>query len=993
MPVQLQRAPIALCDLVVLSALLLSLTVPRALLAAGPPALEPPPPAAVAEGRRIVAAMRASERGPYARLRWFCADGAVLPPEAYACREHGGGHQHGEYSADRRRLAEVGWPAGTILAATPFDELFDAAHHTRRLRLLLVERYLVEVDDGWVMQRARYYRGHVQVEDEEDAGRALLIELLSAPAWVADEVLLAREAVRTVPHHTGSDRTSTIRATSQAIAERDPSFERLRIRIHTSPSPADVAAVRVWIAEARRRQVDPTLLARAEELAASMAALYGSDGSYLELARRGLVGDPRWPALEPLVAATMVAPVGRPRVAAAAAAMLAIRQALPSAIDGRRNLALVDLSLALEREVLRSAFATLSADTLPRRELATLADDLLTAVEGAGLLSSRERSAVAAPLERLLAGDDVSRSAWSDAIQDLRRVAGWAHASVRHSFGEAVVAYGALEPAARRYADNVLRGSAMLPLAAVVTTLAADADQLRGASHRVFGERSSELLGLNPGLAVGRLRVLTEEDLQHGVLPARDEIVVLPTTTSDLVPVAGILTLAEGNLLSHVQLLARNLGIPNATAAPALGAAIAARAGDEVVLAVAADGTVTLEEVAALPAAVATLIGGDNELPPTKLEPPRPELSVRHPLPLAELRASMAGVLVGPKAANLGQLAATFPGRVEQAIALPFGVFAAHVGGGPGSPKARLDEAFARHRAGTLDDAGLTAEIAAVRAAVTALELQPPLAAELATMMAEVFGPPGSYGVFVRSDTNVEDLPGFTGAGLNETIPNVVDPAEQRRAIARVWASPLTERAVAWRAPLLTRPEEVYTSVLLMKSVPADKSGVLVTADLVGRRAGITVATAWGVGGAVDGDAAETLVLTADGGERLIGEAKAPYRRRLKPTGGVDWVPAAAGQVLTAAEQNELRTLAREVTARLEPAAGPDGRPLPWDVEFGFVGGRLQLFQIRPLVERGSALANRVVAALSPPQAGAPSRVDLTAAVALRPASAAPPAR
>jgi hypothetical protein len=35
-------------------------------------------------------------------------------------------------------------------------------------------------------------------------------------------------------------------------------------------------------------------------------------------------------------------------------------------------------------------------------------------------------------------------------------------------------------------------------------------------------------------------------------------------------PVAGVLTLAEGNLLSHVQLLARNLGIPNATITPDL---------------------------------------------------------------------------------------------------------------------------------------------------------------------------------------------------------------------------------------------------------------------------------------------------------------------------------------------------------------------------------------------------------------------------------------
>ncbi len=40
--------------------------------------------------------------------------------------------------------------------------------------------------------------------------------------------------------------------------------------------------------------------------------------------------------------------------------------------------------------------------------------------------------------------------------------------------------------------------------------------------------------------------------------------------------------------------------------------------------------------------------------------------------------------------------------------------------------------------------------------------------------MKETFGSDNPPGVFVRSDTNVEDLAGFTGAGLNLTLPNVV---------------------------------------------------------------------------------------------------------------------------------------------------------------------------------------------------------------------------
>ena len=85
-------------------------------------------------------------------------------------------------------------------------------------------------------------------------------------------------------------------------------------------------------------------------------------------------------------------------------------------------------------------------------------------------------------------------------------------------------------------------------------------------------------------------------------------------------------------------------------------------------------------------------------------------------------------------------------------------------------------------------------------------------------MMETLFAPVGDYGVFVRSDTNVEDLPGFTGAGLNRTVANLVDREKVFVAIPLVWSSPYTERAMAWRSGILERPEEVYASVLLMKA-------------------------------------------------------------------------------------------------------------------------------------------------------------------------------
>ena len=53
-----------------------------------------------------IAEMKAAERGPFARLRWFCRDGSVLPPRPYACSGHGGGYQHGELSERAGTLRE-----------------------------------------------------------------------------------------------------------------------------------------------------------------------------------------------------------------------------------------------------------------------------------------------------------------------------------------------------------------------------------------------------------------------------------------------------------------------------------------------------------------------------------------------------------------------------------------------------------------------------------------------------------------------------------------------------------------------------------------------------------------------------------------------------------------------------------------------------------------------------------------------------------------------
>ena len=237
---------------------------------------------------------------------------------------------------------------------------------------------------------------------------------------------------------------------------------------------------------------------------------------------------------------------------------------------------------------------------------------------------------------------------------------------------------------------------------------------------------------------------------------------------------------------------------------------------------------------------------------------------------------------------------------------------------------------------------------------------------QLRAAMAKEFGPDFRDGVFVRSDTNVEDLPGFTGAGLNLTVPNVVGFDRVVKAIAEVWASPYTPRAFAWRQSHMKGPEHVYPAVLLLRTVPADASGVMVTRDVdTGDGSVLSVAVNEGVGGAVDGQAAESLRIdTRTGDVRLMASATAPRRMVPLATGGVARVPVTGREaVLGPTEIQQLIAVAHEVGQRV-PQTGEGGAPAAADVEFAFAGGRLWLLQIRPLNESRQARGNRYLVAM-----------------------------
>lgn len=935
-----------------------------ATLAAAP--LDAPTQDAVAEARLIVQEMQSNPRGPYLRIRWFCNDGTLQPPVAYACREHGGGRQHAQYSPQRARLSELGWTVGTIFAATTFEELFDSGLRQNRLRELPLERYLIDVDDGWILKNARDYRGRIQLEDEVAAGTALLLELLSKTEWVDENFLLARESMRTIPHGNDSDLARKVRRDAIRLAELDPAAECWRAEIHTRPDTTTSRRLRDWARSGRG--ADATAVAR--QLADDLDLLYGQSGIDQRVAGAlaDVADDSRGRAWRETVRAALnAAPADRlPGICKANADA---RSDLFPALNAAGRLALMDALQELETVIQLTWNRDLAGERHSRRQLLVLASALADCSYAAGLLSTHERESVTAALNASL-DSATTIAGYRASVATLKRAPGWALGEVRHTFAEPVIAYTALDSRALRFSDDLLRGSPMAVLGEVLKELSRDADRLFGSVAEINGETAAAAVALNPGIARGTLRIFpTIEAVEHGN-PQPTDIVALPEAIAELSPVAGILTLGEGNALSHVQLLARNFGIPNVAVDYEALAQLEPLDGKEVELIVASNGSVLLREAGTARADVAPAL--------SQVEVPTPDLSVNRVLPLDRVGREMSGKIVGPKAANLGELNRLFPGRVAPAVVVPFGVYAEYVR--RAGIDRRIRDAFEGIESGALSRSDFDERIASIRSDITKLSLDDETRRQIDQVIESTFGDDIDAGVFIRSDTNVEDLPQFTGAGLNETLPNVVGREAQYAGVSRVWSSIFSPRALAWRSSVLASPEKIYASVLLMKSVPSTKSGVLVTANLADRdEPGLTTSAAWGVGGAVAGEAAETVVIL-DESTVLLSEAKAPYQRYLAPTGGVHWLPAPAGQVLDAKEIAQLRELAAEVSRKYEPVFTDAGDERPWDIEFGFIDGELTLFQIRPLVERAGRDADELLERLLP---GSVGEVDATQTVDL----------
>ncbi len=903
--------------------------------------------------------MKAAERGPFARIRWFCSDGTIQPPKAYACGDHGGGHQHGEWSDRTKELRAQGYWIANLLAGLDADQFLADPQFTDRYAQLLIERYLVSADDGWILRRALFYRGAIQEEEERKAARALLTKMALRPEWIGPRFTSLRAGARMLPHGADSASVQKVRQMSASLSDRDDGFKPLRAKIHGAPGAEDAERVRAYAAGLTESKRQPYLVLADEIDRVYQAAPLDQDLD--QLAAKFTAAPWLQDLLNEAAVAWRADASAANRFAVSGELLADLRDALPRIRSSAARLEVIDLSLEVESQNFRAASELRGnlANASRREHLGYLAT-AGHAAYGTGVINGRLFEELHRSLDRL-APESIRLDRYLEELNYLGRAPGWGTQALRMPFFESMGKLAEIEPMAMLFIQDQLRGSPLLFFSQVLNSLSRDASRLAGVEHRLFGESIGVgFTALNPGLAAGVLQV--EPDLRNLESFRADGIYVLPETVSDLPPVAGILTEGEGNPLSHVQLLARNLGIPNVTVDSSLRAVLEQHNGERVVLAVSKSGLV---ELTAWDDRWREVFEDADKNGGVRIEPDleKLDLSVRRFVSLDDLRASDSGRIVGPKAAKLGELRTHYPGHVSRGVAIPFGLFRQealeqpHAGGG-GTVFDWMTTSYQQLAAMRADDPQRAAKAEAFRAELYDIILNTtPSAAfqeQLRMAMRETFGSEDPPGVFVRSDTNVEDLAGFTGAGLNLTLPNVVGFDNLMKSIARVWASPFTARAFAWRQSHMTKPEHVYTSILLLESVGSDKSGVLVTQDIdTGRRDVISVAVNEGLGGAVDGQAAESLRIALDGSfVRVLATATAPWRRVPDPAGGLLFLPTSGSDtVLQAKEIRHLIEFARGLPEKFPPITDDEGNSAPADVEFGFLDGDLRLFQLRPFLE------------------------------------------
>ncbi len=330
--------------------------------------------------------------------------------------------------------------------------------------------------------------------------------------------------------------------------------------------------------------------------------------------------------------------------------------------------------------------------------------------------------------------------------------------------------------------------------------------------------REQEYQALNVAKGIGRIHVIPKLD-EH-VEIGFNEILVLDEVPIQLPPVAGVITAHPSTPLSHINLLAKGWGIPNAYIKNA-----------QTLLKQYDGWWVTFEtkrdNYSIKRADIDQLREYQRRLAQRQdVMTPKYDLSETRLLGLGQQRARSA-ISYGGKSANLGELMnARLPGiLVPNGFTIPFYYYDQFLGAN------KLDDAIyamLNDQKFVHDPAYRRERLANLRERIQQAKFDERLRDRILRVVRQEFA---GKGLFVRSSSNSEDLPNFSGAGLYTTVPNVREEAQLIEAIKTVWASLWNFEAYEARERGAVDHSKIFMAVLIQEGINSESSGVMITTD------------------------------------------------------------------------------------------------------------------------------------------------------------------
>lgn len=443
---------------------------------------------------------------------------------------------------------------------------------------------------------------------------------------------------------------------------------------------------------------------------------------------------------------------------------------------------------------------------------------------------------------------------------------------------------------------------------------------------------------LNVAKGLGRVHVIKKLD-EH-VEIGFNEILVLDEVPIQLPPVAGIITAQPSTPLSHINLLAKGWGIPNAYIKNA-HELLKQYDGWWVSFETRRDGysikRADMDQLREYQRRLAARV---------EVVKPRYNLAEKRLLALHSQRASST-VAYGAKSANLGEVAASrLPGIVvPSGFTVPFHYYDEFL------KENDLDDAIfelLNDQKFVHDPAYRREQLAAIRQRIQRAEFVETLEKEILARVAREYA---GKGLFVRSSSNAEDLPNFSGAGLYTTVPNVKSERDLIEAIKTVWASLWNFEAYEARERANVDHSKVYMAVLIQEGINSESSGVMITTDPFDNenRGVIYISAKRGLGiKVVEGKriAEQIIFRPRTNAVQVLTRSAEDSLLTFDENGGVKEVPIS----------DERAVLTDDVIRRLVKAAVAIKRVFgskDQDIEWAYMKGQIYIVQSRPYIASG----------------------------------------